>query len=78
MKASSLDWTIVRTAILNDAPASGDIVAANKGKVGRIGRARVSRVASTMRGGMAMWLLDSGFPGLREPEYSLCASVVVY
>lgn len=39
VKASSLDWTIVRAAILNDAPASGDIVAANKGKMGRIGRA---------------------------------------
>lgn len=39
VRASSLDWTIVRAAILSDAPASGSVTAANTGKVGRIGRA---------------------------------------
>ena len=37
--ASSLDWTIVRAAILNDEPASGSVVATNTGKIDRIGRA---------------------------------------
>ncbi|MCY4511987.1 MAG: NAD(P)H-binding protein, partial [Acidobacteria bacterium] len=36
---SALDWTIVRAAILNDQPASGDCTAGNTGTVGRIGRA---------------------------------------
>ncbi len=39
VRASSLDWTIVRAAILSDAPASGSVTAANTGTVGRIGRA---------------------------------------
>ena len=39
VKASALDWTIVRAAILNDQPASGDCTAGNTGTVGRIGRA---------------------------------------
>ena len=39
MKASSLDWTIVRAAILNEEPASGAVTATNTGKIERIGRA---------------------------------------
>lgn len=39
VRASALDWTIVRAAILNDEPATGNVTAANAGKVGRIGRA---------------------------------------
>ena len=36
---SSLDWTIVRAAILKDEPASGNYTASNSGKVKRINRA---------------------------------------
>ncbi len=39
VKASALDWTIVRAAILNDEPASGRCTAGNTGPVGRISRA---------------------------------------
>ena len=39
VRASSLDWTLVRPGILNDEPASGRVVATNEGKIGRIGRA---------------------------------------
>ena len=39
VRASALDWTIVRAAILSDDPASGRITATNTGKMGRIGRA---------------------------------------
>ena len=42
VRASSLDWTIVRAAVLKDDPASGRIVATNSGKVGHIGRADVA------------------------------------
>lgn len=40
---SSLDWTIVRAAILKDGPATGECRASNEGKVGRINRADVAR-----------------------------------
>ena len=36
---SSLDWTIVRAAILNDKPASGNYTPGNTSKVGNISRA---------------------------------------
>lgn len=39
VRASALDWTIVRAAILNDEPASGGVIATNTGKIERIGRA---------------------------------------
>lgn len=39
VRQSSLDWTIVRAAILKDSPASGDYTASNSGKVKQIGRA---------------------------------------
>ena len=39
---SSLDWTIVRAAILKDDPASGNYTASNTGKVGHINRADVA------------------------------------
>ena len=39
VKQSSLDWTIVRAAILKDNPASGDYTASNSGKVKHISRA---------------------------------------
>ncbi len=35
---SSLDWTVVRAAILNDDPASGRVTATNEGKIERISR----------------------------------------
>lgn len=38
VKASSLDWTIVRAAILSDDPATGRTTATNTGKIVRIGR----------------------------------------
>ena len=38
-KASSLNWTIVRAAILSDDPATGRTTATNTGKIVRIGRA---------------------------------------
>ncbi len=38
VRESSLDWTIVRAAILTDVPASGRYTADNVGRVGRIGR----------------------------------------
>ncbi len=37
-KESSLDWTIVRAAVLNNDPASGRVVATNEGKIERISR----------------------------------------
>ena len=40
---SSLDWTIVRAAILKDGSATGGCRASNEGKVGRINRADVAR-----------------------------------
>ena len=39
VRTSSMDWTIVRAAILTDDPASGNVTATNTGKMGRIGRA---------------------------------------
>ncbi len=39
VKQSSLDWTIVRAAILKDNPATGDYTASNTGKVKNINRA---------------------------------------
>ena len=39
VKQSSLDWTIVRAAILKDEPASGDYTVSNSGKVKNINRA---------------------------------------
>ena len=39
VRASSLDWTIVRAAVLSDDPASGKTTATNTGKIVRIGRA---------------------------------------
>ena len=40
---SSLDWTIVRAAILKDGSATGECRAGNEGKVGKINRADVAR-----------------------------------
>ena len=42
VKASPLDWTIVRAAILKDAPASGRYTPGNTGRVGHISRADVA------------------------------------
>ncbi len=42
VRASSLDWTIVRAAILTENPASGRVIADNEGRVGRISRADVA------------------------------------
>ena len=39
VRASAIDWTIVRAAILHDGPASGNVTATNAGKMGRIARA---------------------------------------
>ena len=39
VRATGLDWTIVRAAILTDDPPSGDVTATNTEKVTRIGRA---------------------------------------
>ena len=39
VRASTLDWTIVRAAILKDEPASGDYTASNTKTVGHINRA---------------------------------------
>ena len=39
VRASSLDWTIVRAAVLSDDPASGKTNATKTGKIVRIGRA---------------------------------------
>jgi putative NADH-flavin reductase len=39
IRATGLDWTIVRAAILTDDPPSGDVTATNTGKITRIGRA---------------------------------------
>ena len=39
VRESSLDWTVVRAAILNDDPPSGRVIATNEGKVERISRA---------------------------------------
>ena len=40
---SSLDWTVVRAAILKDGSATGECRAGNEGKVGHINRADVAR-----------------------------------
>lgn len=40
---SSLDWTIVRAAILKNRPATGDYMASNEGRVGHISRADLAR-----------------------------------
>ena len=42
VRTSSMDWTIVRAAILTDDPVSGTVTATNTGKMGRIGRADLS------------------------------------
>ena len=39
VRASSIDWTIVRAAILHDGPASKNVTATKTGKMGRIARA---------------------------------------
>ena len=39
VRTSSVDWTIVRAAILHDGPASKNVTATNTGKMGRIARA---------------------------------------
>ena len=39
VRATGLDWTIVRAAILTDDPPCGDVTATNTGKITRIGRA---------------------------------------
>ena len=39
VRASSLDWTVVRPGLLNDEPASGRVTATNEGKIARISRA---------------------------------------
>ena len=39
VRASAIDWTIVRAAILRDGPASGNVTATNTGQMGRIARA---------------------------------------
>ena len=39
VRASALDWTIVRAAILKDEPASGECTASNTGSVGHVNRA---------------------------------------
>ena len=43
VKQSSLDWTIVRAAILKDKPASGQYTVGNSGKVKYINRADVAQ-----------------------------------
>lgn len=47
VRGSSLDWTVVRAAILNDDPASGRVTATNEGKVGRISRADLAEFLVT-------------------------------
>lgn len=39
VRASAVNWTVVRAAILHDGPASGHVTATNTGKMGRIARA---------------------------------------
>ena len=39
VEASSIDWTIVRAAILHDGPAANNVTATNTGRMGRIARA---------------------------------------
>lgn len=39
VRASTIDWTIVRAAILHDGPAANDVTATNTGRMGRIARA---------------------------------------
>ena len=39
VRASALDWTLVRAAILHDGPAANDVTATNTGKMHRIARA---------------------------------------
>lgn len=39
VRASTIDWTIVRAAILHDGPASNNVTATNTGRMGRIARA---------------------------------------
>jgi hypothetical protein len=50
VRASNLDWTLVRVARLNDRPASGDVT------VGHYGRGIVG--LSTSRADLAAFLLD--------------------
>lgn len=47
VRESSLDWTVVRAAILNDDPASGRVIATKEGKVGRISRADLAEFLVT-------------------------------
>ena len=42
VRASALDWTLVRAAILHDGPATNDVTATNTGKMDRIARADVA------------------------------------
>ena len=39
MRASAVDWTIVRAAILHDGPAAHNVTATNTGRMDRIARA---------------------------------------
>lgn len=39
VRASALDWTLVRAAILHDGPASSNVTATNAGRMNRIARA---------------------------------------
>ena len=39
VRASTIDWTIVRAAILHDGPAANNVTATNTGRMGRIARA---------------------------------------
>ena len=43
VRGSSLDWTIVRAAILKDGPATNDYTASNTARVGHINRADLAR-----------------------------------
>ena len=43
VRGSSLDWTIVRAAILKDGPANNDYTASNMGRVGHINRADLAK-----------------------------------
>ena len=39
VRASPIDWTVVRAAILHDGPATNNVTATNTGRMGRIARA---------------------------------------
>lgn len=47
VRESSLDWTAVRAAILNDDPPSGRVIATNEGKVDRVSRADLAEFLVT-------------------------------